>query len=88
MVKRCRNLTQKVEGQTRTETLVNRGDSHGLSQPVAICQLERVKGIEPSFRRIPFYSSANLCFTRGKLALLGFVSYIELHSNEWQKRNY
>ena len=50
--------------------------------------LERVKGIEPSFRRIPFYSSANLCFTREKLALLGFVSYIELHSNEWQKRNY
>ena len=50
--------------------------------------MERVKGIEPSFRRIPFYSSAYLCFTRGKLALLGFVSYIELHSNEWQKRNY
>jgi len=50
--------------------------------------MERVKGIEPSFRRIPFYSSANLCFTREKLAFAGFVSYIELHSNEWQKRNY
>jgi hypothetical protein len=50
--------------------------------------MERVKGIEPSFRRIPFYSSAYLCFAREKLALLGFVSYIELHSNEWQKRNY
>jgi hypothetical protein len=31
-----------------TETLVNRGICHGLSQPVTSCQMERVKGIEPS----------------------------------------
>jgi hypothetical protein len=43
-----------------TETLVNRDVCHVLSQPVTSCQMERVKGIEPSFRRIPFYSSANL----------------------------
>ena len=30
------------------ETLVNRGVCHVLSQPVTSCQMERVKGIEPS----------------------------------------
>ena len=33
-----------------TETLVNRGICHVLSQPVTSCQMERVKGIEPSSR--------------------------------------
>ena len=33
-----------------TETLVNRGVCHVLSQPVTSCQMERVKGIEPSSR--------------------------------------
>jgi integrase len=47
-------------GSNTHETPVNIGVCHVLSQPVASCQLERVKGIEPSFRRIPFYSSANL----------------------------
>ena len=31
-----------------TETLVNGGICHSLSQPVTSCQMERVKGIEPS----------------------------------------
>ena len=31
-----------------TESLVNGGVCHSLSQPVANCQMERVKGIEPS----------------------------------------
>ena len=37
------------EGSNTHKTLVNRGDSHCLSQPVASCQMERVKGIEPDF---------------------------------------
>ena len=32
------------------ETLANKGDSRCLAEPVATCPLERVKGIEPSFR--------------------------------------
>jgi hypothetical protein len=32
-----------------TESLVNRGICHVLSQPVASCQIERVKGIMPGF---------------------------------------
>jgi hypothetical protein len=31
------------------KALVNSGVSHGLAEPVATCQLERVKGIEPSY---------------------------------------
>ena len=31
-----------------TETLADRGICHVLSQPVTSCQMERVKGIEPS----------------------------------------
>src|ERR1022692_4433134 len=31
-----------------TETLANKGDSHCLAEPVATCQMERVKGIEPT----------------------------------------
>ncbi|HZM02198.1 MAG TPA: tyrosine-type recombinase/integrase, partial [Candidatus Saccharimonadales bacterium] len=38
-------------GESNTvETLANKGDSRGLAEPVATCQLERVKGIEPSSR--------------------------------------
>jgi hypothetical protein len=70
---------------TDRKSLINNGAGESA---VARCAMAGQRGIEPSFRRIPFYSSANLCFTREKLALLGFVSYIELHSNEWQKRNY
>ena len=33
-----------------TETLVNRGICHALSQPVTICQMERAEGAEPCTR--------------------------------------
>jgi hypothetical protein len=62
-----------------TESLVNRGICHVLSQPATSCQLERVKGIEPSFRRMPLHTSANLLFSWVKLAFVGFMGYIELH---------
>ncbi len=69
--------------------LVSVADSYATKPlPLKRFGMEAEVGIEPSFRRIPFYSSAYLCFTRGKLALVGFMGYIELHSNEWQKRNY
>src|SRR5208283_1468124 len=32
----------------QTESLANKGDSRCLAEPVARCQMERVKGIEPS----------------------------------------
>ena len=35
-----------------TESLVNRGICHVLSQPATSCQLERVKGIEPSSQNL------------------------------------
>jgi hypothetical protein len=35
-------------GSNTHETIANRGVCHVLSQPVTSCQLERVKGIEPS----------------------------------------
>jgi hypothetical protein len=54
----------KNGGSNHVETIANQGDSRCLAQPVATCQLERVKGIEPSFRRIHYFSSAILCFTR------------------------
>jgi len=37
-------------GSNTHETLANMGVYHGLAEPVATCQMERVKGIEPSFR--------------------------------------
>jgi hypothetical protein len=37
-------------GSKAHETLSNKGDSRCLAEPVATCQVERVKGIEPSFR--------------------------------------
>jgi integrase len=37
-------------GSNTHETLVNRGVCHVLSQPVTSCQMERVKGIEPSYQ--------------------------------------
>ncbi len=42
--------------------------------------MERVKGIEPSSLRIPLPSSANPCVYKLKLALSGFINYINLHS--------
>jgi len=40
----------KSEVSNPTESLVNREICHGVSQPVTSCQMERVKGIEPSLR--------------------------------------
>jgi len=37
-----------------TESLVNGGICHVLSQPVTSCQMERVKGIEPSTHIVVF----------------------------------
>ena len=34
-------------GPLAHETFANKGDSRCLAEPVATCQLERVKGIEP-----------------------------------------
>jgi hypothetical protein len=66
-----------------------RADAKLMQKPADVTKplqtLERAKGIEPSFRRIPFYSSAYLCFTREKLAPFGQMSYIKLHSKEWRK---
>ena len=42
-------------------------------------EMERVKGIEPSFRRTPLQPYANPCIYWLKLAFSGFVSYIKLH---------
>jgi len=42
----------------QTETLANKGESRCLAQPVATCQMERVKGIEPSSRIAPRTSKA------------------------------
>jgi integrase len=37
-------------GSNTHKTIANKGDSHCLAEPVATCQMERVKGIEPSSR--------------------------------------
>ena len=44
--------------------------------------MERVKGIEPSSRRIPLHISANPCIYRLKLGFFGCLTYIQLHSND------
>jgi integrase len=38
-------------GSQHAKTIENKGESRGLAEPVATCQLERVKGIEPSSRQ-------------------------------------
>jgi integrase len=55
----------KDGASNHAEPIANQGDSRFLAQPVASCQLERVKGIEPSYQANSFVTAFALTSSRG-----------------------